>query len=213
MPTTTGRPRGRAASGPRGSYAPDLTRKALVDSALALFGEKGFHATSVQSIVDRAGVTKGAFYHHFDTKDDVLALIHDEYLDAAVEGLERALDSSEDPTEQLRAVVRESVLSVVRFHSHVAVYFQERRYLKGDRGDEIHRRRDAVEGAIAEIIRRGADDGVFAKEIDPRIAVFGIVGMTAWTYQWLRESGSIDVETVADQFATMALCGLAPAAS
>lgn len=213
MASTTGRRRGRAAGGPRGSYDPDLTRKALVDSALSLFGERGFHATSVQSIVDHANVTKGAFYHHFETKEDVLALIHDEYLDSAVEGLEKALASSEDPTEQLRAVVRESVLSVARFRSHVAVYFQERRYLKGDRGEEIHRRRDTVEGAIAEIIRRGAADGVFAKDIDPRIALFGILGMTAWTYQWLRESGSIDVETVADQFATMALRGLAPTPS
>ncbi len=209
MASTTGRRRGRAAGGPRGSYDPDLTRKALVDSALSLFGEKGFHATSVQSIVDHANVTKGAFYHHFETKEDVLALIHDEYLDSAIEGLEKALGSSEDPTEQLRAVVRESVLSVARFRSHVAVYFQERRYLKGDRGDEIHRRRNTVEDEIREIIRRGAADGVFTTEIAPRIAVFGIVGMTAWTYQWLRESGSLDVETVADQFATMALRSLA----
>lgn len=209
MASTTGKRRGRAAGGPRGSYDPDLTRKALVDSALSLFGEKGFHATSVQSIVDHANVTKGAFYHHFETKEDVLALIHDEYLDAAIESLERAISSSDQPADQLRAVVREAVLNVARFRSHVAVYFQERRYLKGDTGEEIHRRRDAVEDAIAEIVRRGVAEGTFTTEIEPRIAVFGIVGMTAWTYQWLRESGSLDVETVADQFATMALRSLA----
>ncbi len=205
MATTTGRRRGRAAGGPRGSYDPDLTRKALVSSALDLFGEKGFHATSVQSIVDHANVTKGAFYHHFETKEDVLALIHDEYLDAAIESLEGALGSSDEPAEQLQAVVRAAVLIVAKFRSHVAVYFQERRYLTGDAGEGIHRRRDTVENAIREIIRRGVADGVFTKDIEPRIAVFGIVGMTAWTYQWLRPSGSLDVETVADQFATMAL--------
>lgn len=209
MALITGPRRGRAAGGPRGSYDPDLTRKALVDSALALFGERGFHATSVQSIVDLANVTKGAYYHHFETKEDVLALIHDEYLDAMIQSLERAISSSDQPADQLRAVVREVVLNVSQFRSHVAVYFQERRYLKDGAGEETHRRRDAVEDAIAEIIRRGVADGVFTEEIDSRIAAFGVVGMTAWTYQWLGESGGLGVEAVADQFATMALRSIA----
>lgn len=210
MASTTGRRRGRAAGGPRGSYDPDLTRKALVDSALALFGEKGFHATSVQSIVDHANVTKGAFYHHFETKEDVLALIHDEYLDAAIESLEEALASSDQPSEQLRAVIRSAVLIVARYRSHVSVYFQERRYLTGHAGHEIHERRGRVEQAIADIIRRGVAAGEFATDIDPRIAVLGVVGMSAWTYQWLRASGSMDVEVVADQLATMAFRSIRP---
>lgn len=210
MASPTGRRRGKAAGGPRGSYDPDLTRKALVDSALSLFGERGFHATSVQSIVDHASVTKGAFYHHFETKEDLLALIHDEYFDAMIESLEQAISSSDQPADQLRAVVRGAVLNVARFRSHVAIYFQERRYLKGDAGDEIHRRRDAVEEAIADIVRRGIAEGIFAEDVEPRIAVFGIVGMMAWTYQWLRGSGSLDVEAVADQLATMALRSVTP---
>lgn len=40
-------------------------------AALALFREKGFTATTVDDLCERAGVTKGAFFHHFKTKEDV----------------------------------------------------------------------------------------------------------------------------------------------
>lgn len=41
----------------------------LLEAALAVIREKGFHATSVDDLCRRAGVTKGAFFHHFASKD------------------------------------------------------------------------------------------------------------------------------------------------
>lgn len=47
-------------------------KQALLDSALALFVEQGFHATSTASIAKKAGVATGTLFHHFATKDDLL---------------------------------------------------------------------------------------------------------------------------------------------
>ena len=49
----------------RREEAVDATRAALLDSALRLFSEKGFAATSLEDVVREARVTKGALYHHF----------------------------------------------------------------------------------------------------------------------------------------------------
>ena len=75
-----------------GGYAPEETRKALIESALKLFGSKGYADTSVQEITEAAQVTKGAFYHHFESKEDLLRLIHDEFLDYQLAILKMALD-------------------------------------------------------------------------------------------------------------------------
>lgn len=56
----------------------DATRRALMSSARASFGTSGYGSTSIQSIVDDAGVTKGAFYHHFDGKQQIFAKVFED---------------------------------------------------------------------------------------------------------------------------------------
>src|SRR3712207_3376948 len=54
------------------------TRRAVLTAARAAFGEKGYAATSVDEIVRRAGLTKGALYHHFRDKDDLFVAVVEE---------------------------------------------------------------------------------------------------------------------------------------
>ena len=57
---------------PRNKY-PEETRQRILDAALKLFLEKGFEQTTVLDIVDNmGGLTRGAFYHHFKSKEEVL---------------------------------------------------------------------------------------------------------------------------------------------
>lgn len=57
------------------------TRRRLVDSAMALFAEQGFEATSVEDVVARAGVGRTTFFRHFPTKEDVVFPDHDALLE------------------------------------------------------------------------------------------------------------------------------------
>ena len=56
------------------------TRNHLLDVAGELFAQRGYDATSVANICERAGVTKGAFYHHFATKQQVFLDLRDRWL-------------------------------------------------------------------------------------------------------------------------------------
>lgn len=180
----------------------------LLESALDLFGAQGFHATSVQEIVERAGLTKGAFYHHFASKEDVLLLIHDEFLETQRETIEKIIAAHSSPVDQTREIVRMSVLSVTQYQAHVAVFFQERRYLTAKRAEVVHKKRDAVEKMMGAVIEAGIKAGNFNPAVNPRVAVFSITGMTAWVYQWYRPQGPLSAEQIADQMASMVLNGL-----
>lgn len=48
------------------------TRRKLYECAIALFNEKSFHEVKVKDIVNAAGVSTGAFYHHFPSKEDII---------------------------------------------------------------------------------------------------------------------------------------------
>ena len=56
------------------------TRSHILDVAGELFAQRGYDATSVADICDGAGVTKGAFYHHFESKQAVFLELRDRWL-------------------------------------------------------------------------------------------------------------------------------------
>jgi AcrR family transcriptional regulator len=66
------------------------TRSELLQAAAAAFAEQGYDATSVAQICRRAGVSKGAFYHHFESKQDLFLSLLDFWLDGLVQQLEVA---------------------------------------------------------------------------------------------------------------------------
>ena len=201
--TTRGRPRS-----PTGGYAPEQTRQALIDSALELFGSRGYAVTSVQEITEAAGVTKGAFYHHFESKEDLLALIHDQFLDLQLAMLREALLRDEDPAARLRELLRALLATTARYQANVTVFYLERRHLTGERFEAMRRKRDEFDRLFLQVIERGIDEGKFRGDLDARIAGLGILGMCAWVHQWYRPGGRYTAEEIADIFSEMALAGL-----
>lgn len=57
---------------------PEITEKRILDAALKLFQEKGYEQTTIQDIVDELGdLSKGAVYHHFKSKEDIVNAVSD----------------------------------------------------------------------------------------------------------------------------------------
>ncbi len=78
------------------------TRAALLGAARDLFGSKGFAASGSEEIVARAGVTRGAMYHHFESKEDLFRAVYEE-VEAEVMGrVAEAAMVTADPKEELR---------------------------------------------------------------------------------------------------------------
>ena len=84
---------------------PEATRAALVASARALFAERGYAAVGTEEIVARAGVTRGALYHHFGDKRDLMrAVLHDLARELAEASATAALKET-DQWQQILAAV------------------------------------------------------------------------------------------------------------
>lgn len=81
------------------------TRENIMDAAEALVLQDGFAASSVEAIVDRAGVTKGAFFHHFPSKTDLAQSLVERYAERDARMLEEYMEKAErlhrDPLQQL----------------------------------------------------------------------------------------------------------------
>jgi AcrR family transcriptional regulator len=81
------------------------TRGALVRAARELFAQDGYAATGREAIVERAGVTRGAMYHHFADKEDLFRAVFEEIeAEVMAKAAEAAMTvTPDDPLGQLRA--------------------------------------------------------------------------------------------------------------
>jgi AcrR family transcriptional regulator len=84
---------------------PEATRAALVVAARELFAERGYAGVGTEEIVQRAGVTRGALYHHFTDKEDLMrAVLHDLSRELAEASATAALKET-DQWQQILAAV------------------------------------------------------------------------------------------------------------
>jgi AcrR family transcriptional regulator len=83
----------------------DSTRSSLTSAARTLFAERGYAGVGTEEIVARAGVTRGALYHHFADKRDLFRAVHEELEQSLVEDI-GALEGIEDPWELIVTGVR-----------------------------------------------------------------------------------------------------------
>jgi len=189
---------------------PDGTRDALLKSALALFERLGYDATSVQQIVDDAGRTKGAFYHHFESKEDLLRDLHDEFIDYQLEKAHAVAERGLPPDEELRQLVTEVLMEPLSIYkSEITVFLHEHRFLSEKAFSEIKVKRDEFENIVVDVIKRGMDSGVFKKVATPRLVAFGVIGMCAWSYTWLETKGKMSPREIGESYGNILVDGLA----
>jgi AcrR family transcriptional regulator len=188
---------------PRGA-----ARDAIVTAATALFFENGYERTSVQEIVEAAQVTKGAFYHHFDAKEDLLLLIHDNFIE---EGLRRVRDitaSALSPAEKLDAVINEIVTDIARFQAQETIFFEQQRFLSEARFRHVKSKRDEYEHHVIGVLEEGIAAGVFRQLASTRVLAYGIIGMCSWTYRWYSPAGELSAEEISRVYSQALLDGL-----
>lgn len=185
-------------------------RERIIEAALELFPRHGYDGTSVETIVTKAGVTKGAFYYYFSSKEEVLEYLHNQFLDHELK-LAKELETYEGtPPEKLRRLVCDLIESIVVYRQNVRVFFQEVDRLPAERREEIKARRRIYQEYVEAIVRQGVHGGYFRQDIDPTIATLGIFGLANYTYRWLRSTGRLPTNAVIGMLAEMAVKSLAP---
>jgi AcrR family transcriptional regulator len=107
----------------------DQRRLQIVDAAVRLFIEKGFHKTTTREIAQTAGISIGLLYEYVASKEDVLYLVC-EAIHAEVEhGVSEALKRAKKGRDVLAEMLREYFLVCDRMSDHILLIYQETRTL------------------------------------------------------------------------------------
>ena len=180
----------------------------LMRVSVELFAEHGYAQTSVQQIVDAAGVTKGALYHYFKSKDDLLFDIYDRLLSMQREHLDAIVARGLDPEQTIRLVCEDVIVTSIEGLADGAVFFRSQHMLSEKRQREVKQRRRAYNDAFEAILARGRADGVFRTDIPPAILIANFFSDVHYLAQWYSPGGSLTKQQVATELTDLYLAGL-----
>ena len=191
--------------------APDQTvRKQVLTAAVDLFAANGYDGTSVQQIVERAGVTKGALYHYFTAKEDILLEIYTTVFDEQMAALDHIIAMNREPEWTLREIIH-SLIGVTAANVKVsAVFSREATRMDQTRWAALQDRWRGYQESVRAVIRRGQSDGSFATVASPEMASWAIFGVTTSLHTWYRPDGPKTPQQLATELSDLVLAGLAP---
>ena len=161
---------------------PEETVNLILDVATRLFMEKGYEHTSIQDIIDNlGGLSKGAIYHHFKSKEDILVAV----TDRMTEESNRVLESIRDRTdltgrEKLKTIFKESILRPVQndIFTTAPNLGNNPRLLYSIFSETVN---EAAPGYIQPIIEQGIADGSIRAEYPAELAQLIILTANIWT--------------------------------
>ena len=102
-----------------------IRRRQIVDAAVELFIEKGFHKTTTRQIARAAGLSIGSMYEYVASKEDILYLVCDAIHAEVERGVTQALERARNGTNPLAEVVREYFQVCHRMNDHILLIYQE----------------------------------------------------------------------------------------
>ena len=77
-----------------GARRGEATREAIETAAVDLFAGRGYHATSMREIAAAADIQPAAIYHWFDSKEEILTRLQDDFMDRLEEAVDEAVEAA-----------------------------------------------------------------------------------------------------------------------
>lgn len=134
-------------------------RREIVDAAVKLFVENGFHKTTTRQIARAAGFSIGTLYEYVASKEDVLYLVCDAIHAEVERGVAEVMEQATGGWDALRGVIREYFLVCDRMSDHILLIYQETKSLTSQWQKKVLENEVRVTGLF-----KGALEGLCSKE-------------------------------------------------
>lgn len=174
--------------------------KQIIDAAVVVIAENGYHQAQVSKIAKQAGVADGTIYLYFKNKESILISLFEEKMGNFTEKIREKIEGKLDPISKLLMLVKTHFYEMSK-DSHLAIVMQlEVRQTNIDLRLRINEVLKEYLHIIDSILNEGINSGLFDKQLDIRTArqmIFGTIDevMTHWVMTGQKQ----DLESKADK--------------
>lgn len=192
----------------RGGSEVSSSRQAeIVAAAIALFQEKGYHATSMQDIANAVGLQKGSLYHYITGKQDLLAMIYQGVISQYNNRLSEIRQLPLPAGQRIEMAIRQHIRIIAEHLGMLTIFLRESYALSpGQRAlvqAEISRYNQMFEELYAEGVQSGE-----VRDLDPKLVTRTVLGACNWLYRWYRPDGKRSIDELADFMVDVLLNGI-----
>jgi AcrR family transcriptional regulator len=179
-------------------------RTRLARAAVDAFAVKGFHGTTTRDISTAAGMSPAALYVHHRSKEELLYELARLGHERVLEMVRASVARSDDPVEQLGALVEDFVRDHALAHTGARVINYELAALSDEHLAEIVAIRNDIDVVVRGVIDRGVALGVFDTP-DPHMTALAILSLGVDVARWFRDEGRWTPDQVAAHYRLLAL--------
>jgi AcrR family transcriptional regulator len=184
------------------------TAELIRSSAIDLFFEHGYEATSLRAIAGEVGIQVGSLYNHLTSKESLLYSIMSTIMEDLLREFDARVEPIGDSLERLRAGIEVHVFFHTARAREVFIGNSELRSLTPAHRRKVVKLRDAYERRFVEMIEKGVADGSFEAP-DPKLAAWAILAIGTSTSTWYRPEGRLQLDDIAGLYTDLVLNGLA----
>ncbi|HEY4036294.1 MAG TPA: TetR/AcrR family transcriptional regulator [Ktedonobacteraceae bacterium] len=170
-------------------------RECILDAAVQLFAEYGYHAAPLRDIARIAGIQAASIYHHYPSKQALLVEIMETHMQRLNSSTERIIHEYTDPLQQLHEVIGNHIRMHTTYKAEFFIIDTEIRSLEGESRPAILALRHTYDALLQEILHAGMERGIFHHG-DVKVTSYAIIAMCTQVAAWFRPEGRLSVQQV-----------------
>ena len=170
-------------------------RASILDAAVQLFAEYGYHASPLRDIASIAGIQAASIYHHYPSKQALLVEIMETYMQLLNNSTERIIHEYTDPLQQLHEVIANHIRMHTTYKAEFFILDTEIRSLEGESRPFILSLRHKYEALLQDILHTGMEQGLF-HPCDVKVTSYAVIAMCTQVASWFRPDGRLSVQQV-----------------
>jgi AcrR family transcriptional regulator len=184
-----------------------VTEQRILNAAVNLFYERGYHGTTMRDIASAVGIKAGSLYNHYAGKQEILLRICLETSRELYDGAAASLEGVDDAEEQLQRYVIWHVTFHAEHRQASRVTDTQLDFLGSTNRTAVVEVRDAHEQLLRDILKRGARQRRWRSN-DLSVISIGIATMCTEVDAWYREDGPLTPRQIGTIYAAFVRRGL-----
>ena len=193
---------------PTAPAPPLAVKEKLRAAAIRLFARQGYANTSVQEICTEAQVSKGAFYHHYASKDALLYGIYQPLLQLQTEHLANIAGQPLPVMQRLEAAAVDVLLTSLDRLDDLTVFLQSMHLLARDTWNQVSVARQEYHQMFLALVYEGQQAGALRQDLNAELLARHFFGAVHYLTTWYRQGGQWSAELITRGYVDLWLNGV-----